>query len=52
MALTRATLLGLVGALLMTTVVVGYANVSATDLGSGDEEISLAVNTFVNEPVP
>lgn len=49
MALTRATLFGLVGALLMTGVVVGYANVSATDLGSGNEEISLAFNTFVND---
>ena len=49
MALTRATLLGLVGAFLMTGFVVVYANISATDLGAGDEEISLSVNTFVND---
>ena len=48
-ALTRATLLGLVGALLTTGFVVVYANISATDLGAGDEEISLSVNTFVDD---
>ena len=48
-ALTRATLLGLVGALLMTGFVTVYTNVSATSLGSGDDKISLAFNTFVND---
>ena len=49
MPLRRATLFGLVGALLMTGFVTVYANISTTDLGTGDDEISLAFNTFVND---
>ena len=48
-ALSRATLFGLVGALLMTGFGVVYSNISATDLGTGDEDISLAFNTFVDD---
>ena len=49
MVLSRAALLGLVGAFLMTGFVTVYANISATDLGSGDEEIKLSFNTFVDD---
>ena len=48
-AFKRAALLGLAGAFLTTGFVVVYANITATDLGSGNEEISLSVNTFVDD---
>ena len=48
-AFKRAALFGVVGAILTTGIVVGYANITATDLGSGDEDISLSVNTFVDD---
>ena len=47
--LKRTAVLGLVGALLMTGVVVGYANISATDVGPGNDEVSLNVQTFVDD---
>lgn len=33
----------------MTGVVVGYANINATDLDSGNDETKLSVNTFVDD---
>jgi hypothetical protein len=47
-AIYRAVLLGLVGAIL-TGFIVAYANIGATDLGGGDENIDLSVNTFVGD---
>ena len=47
-AIYRAVLLGLVAAVLTGFVVV-YANIGATDLGGGDENIDLSVNTFVGD---
>ena len=43
-----AIILGLVGAFIASFVVV-YANINATDIGSGDEEVSLNVNTYVDD---
>ena len=48
-AFKRAALFGLVGAFLMTGFVVVYANITATDLGSGNDEVKLGVKTFVND---
>ena len=45
----RAALFGLVGAILTTGIVVGYANITATDLGTGNDEVKLAVKTFVDD---
>lgn len=47
-ALYRAILLGILGAI-VTGFIVAYANVGATDLGGGDENIDLSVNTFVGD---
>lgn len=47
-ALYRAFLLGFVGAVL-TGFIVAYANIGATDLGGGDENVDLSVNTFVGD---
>jgi hypothetical protein len=46
--LFRAILLGVFGAI-VTGFIVAYANVGATDLGGGDENIDLSVNTFVGD---
>ena len=46
--LYRAILLGVCGAI-ATGFVVAYANVGATDLGGGDQNIDLSVNTFVGD---
>ena len=48
-AFKRAALFGLVGAVLMTGFVVVYTNITATDLGVGNDEVKLAVKTFVND---
>ncbi|MFQ6029263.1 MAG: hypothetical protein ACE5Q6_17440 [Dehalococcoidia bacterium] len=47
-AFYRAILLGILGAII-TGFIVAYANVGATDLGGGDEDIDLSVNTFVGD---
>ena len=47
-ALPRAMLLGLIGAAVAGSIVV-YTNIQATDLGPGNQNVSLAVNTFVDD---